>query len=641
MTKAAKPQQLSKRKKRLFQFGGIAMAFLLLVLVEVVLRLVGYGKDYPLFIENENNSSELIINPEVGQKYFFNPENATKGLPQPFKKFKEEGTFRIFIMGASTAIGYPYKHHGGFQNWLEYALNRTYPNQNFEIINTSLTAVNSYTLFDFTEQIVAQQPDAVLIYAGHNEYYGALGVGSTSNLGNSPWVVNLMLSLREVRLVQLITNTMLSFKSETSAEKQKMLDKNLMEKMVEDQKIPFDSDVYNAGINQFESNFEDILKIFEQNEIPTFLSSIVSNEKDLKPFISDSTAQESSAKFIFEKAQASFKNGDYTEAKKEFIKAKELDMLRFRAPEAINKIIYRLSEEHQNITLVDNKVNFETYSVHGIIGDSLLLEHVHPNIKGYGIIGHSFYSALSNSGLLSTANKTMSLSELEFEMPITALDSLEGHYEVMMLKDGWPYFEPFPKLNVAELSTPQKIAGQLTVKQISWQDANVSLYDYYIKNGDSIKAQKVVESMTLKFPRGVSNFINSGVLAAKTHQLNKADYLFNRAIKIDSSQETLGVISRTLIESNLYNLALPYLELMKKEEGESGFAHQVSVVVNNILRLKQDTLALNSDPDLKVELAENYLRIGKRDQALVSLESVLENFPNHEKAKQLINTINR
>ena len=29
----------------------------------------------------------------------------------------------------------------------------------------------------------SQEPDAVLIYAGHNEYYGALGVGSTESLG--------------------------------------------------------------------------------------------------------------------------------------------------------------------------------------------------------------------------------------------------------------------------------------------------------------------------------------------------------------------------------------------------------------------------------------------------------------------------
>jgi len=223
-------EPLSKRKKRIFKIAALFMAFLILLLLEVSLRAFGYGKDYPLFIEDKNDRASLIINPEIGQKYFFNPKDATKALPRAFKKEKSQESFRIMIMGASTAIGYPYKYQGGFQNWLEYALNRTYPNQKFEIINTALTAVNSYTLRDFTEQIISQKPDAVLIYAGHNEYYGALGVGSTSSYGNSPWVVNLMLSIREMRLVQLITNTMLSFKSEK--EQKEALDKNLMEKMV-------------------------------------------------------------------------------------------------------------------------------------------------------------------------------------------------------------------------------------------------------------------------------------------------------------------------------------------------------------------------------------------------------------------------
>jgi len=32
-------------------------------------------------------------------------------------------------------------------------------------------------------RLIAQRPDAILIYAGHNEYYGALGAGSTETLG--------------------------------------------------------------------------------------------------------------------------------------------------------------------------------------------------------------------------------------------------------------------------------------------------------------------------------------------------------------------------------------------------------------------------------------------------------------------------
>jgi len=74
---------------------------------------------------------------------------------------------------------------------------RTFPEMNIEIINLCLTAVNSYTISDFAKQVSKYEPDAVLIYAGHNEYYGALGIGSTSRLGSNVNIVRSLLQLRQ------------------------------------------------------------------------------------------------------------------------------------------------------------------------------------------------------------------------------------------------------------------------------------------------------------------------------------------------------------------------------------------------------------------------------------------------------------
>lgn len=626
--------QLSKRKKRIFKIASILMALLILVLIEIGLQVFGYGKDYPLFIQSANDDSSLVINPEVAEKYFFNPEYATKGLPRLFDKVKNEDTFRIVIMGASTAVGYPYKYNGGFQNWLEYALKRTYPNQKFEIINTALTAINTYALLDFTEKIVDQNPDAVLIYAGHNEYYGALGIGSTSSYGNSPWVVNLMLSLREIRIVQLITNTMLSFRSEKS--QKEALDKNLMEKMVDNQKIPIDSEDYQAGIDQYQSNLSELLTILGKENIPTFLSTIVSNEKDIKPFISDSTKQETSADYFFKTATNKFNKNKFQEAKSGFVKAKELDMLRFRAPEAINKIIHQQAKQRENVTLVDNKALFEEVAKHNIIGNNLLLEHVHPNLKGYALIGYSFYKALSDSNLLfEENNEPISLSQLRAEMPVTALDSLHGEFEIMMLKDGWPYFEPFPNLNVKNMSEPELISGELTANKISWKDATEKLFRYYLSSNDSLKALKVLEAMSLRFPDQAVCYSSPGHLALALKKYKKAKYLYSKAAELDSSQQTLALISQKLLEAELYQEAMYYLGKMENQKKNTGFAKRVSEVITNILRLKSDSLALENNVKLKIELAKNYMLLGKRERALRSLNSVLKNEPNNVEAKRL------
>jgi hypothetical protein len=44
--------------------------------------------------------------------------------------------------------------------------------------------VNSYTFYDKIDEILKEDPDAILIYAGHNEFYGELGIGSSKSPEN-------------------------------------------------------------------------------------------------------------------------------------------------------------------------------------------------------------------------------------------------------------------------------------------------------------------------------------------------------------------------------------------------------------------------------------------------------------------------
>src|ERR1700712_176963 len=182
-------RQLSKKRLLLFRIIAITSPFVLLIVFEMVLRLFHYGNNLDLFIESPSNAEYYIFNPAASKRYFTNQAIATSGNTEPFKKEKDNNTLRIFILGESTTIGYPYFHNGSFHRWLLYRLMQMYPDKNFEIINLSLTAVNSYTVLDFGRQLPKYQPDAVLIYTGHNEYYGALGIGSTGSVGSNRFLV--------------------------------------------------------------------------------------------------------------------------------------------------------------------------------------------------------------------------------------------------------------------------------------------------------------------------------------------------------------------------------------------------------------------------------------------------------------------
>ena len=207
--------------KRLWIFRLIALLipFLFLFLLEVILRLCNYGYDYSLFKTDETNKDYYVMNPDASKKYFQNQTIATTGNQEKFKKIKDSNTLRIFVLGESTTIGYPYFHNGSFHRFLLYRLMHEVPDKNFEIINVSLTAVNSYTILGFAKQVANYQPDAVLIYTGHNEFYGALGVGSTQQLGGNRFLVNSVLFLRDFKITQLLNNIYTSIASLFSKQK--------------------------------------------------------------------------------------------------------------------------------------------------------------------------------------------------------------------------------------------------------------------------------------------------------------------------------------------------------------------------------------------------------------------------------------
>ncbi|HWB94305.1 MAG TPA: hypothetical protein VG605_20770, partial [Puia sp.] len=234
----------------LFRLIAIVMPLILLLALEGLLRLFGYGYTTSLFIDAPGNGDYLVFNPAASRRYFTDPLNATTGNREPFHKIKEPGTFRVFVLGESTTIGYPYFHNGSFHRWLQYRLMREHPDKKVEIVNLALTAVNSYTVLGFAREAVHYQPDAILIYCGHNEYYGALGVGSTNRLGGSPRLVNTLLWLRQFRVVQLFSRGLGKlahlFSSDVSKE-----GKTRMELMVGQQEIPYGSALYERGIKQF------------------------------------------------------------------------------------------------------------------------------------------------------------------------------------------------------------------------------------------------------------------------------------------------------------------------------------------------------------------------------------------------------
>jgi tetratricopeptide (TPR) repeat protein len=463
-----------KKKKTPFYFYAIliGLPILFFVLLEFGLRLFGYG--YNIAQWDTATEGKLMLNQEVAKRYFYNIERIPFSNQDVFDAVKKPNAYRIFVLGESSAAGYPFSPLGSFSRYIRDRLELVYPNSVIEVVNLSLTAINSYTLRDL-----------ILIYTGHNEYYGALGVGSMESFGTSRAMINLLLYLNKYRTVQLVRNTiqwmMGLFSGNTEMPKGTM-----MSRMAKDQYIGFNTDSFNTGISQFEGNMRDILDMAKEKKVHVILSTLASNLKDQPPFISIKSDNFPRADNIYEQAKQELSNGNIKTADSLFRFAKDLDGLRFRAAEKINRVITSLSNEY-NSPFVDADSGLSSISPDGIIGNNLMTDHLHPTLEGQLILGKLFFEKMEQSNYLPALKKS-NLSGVEQDSIIlanfhfTILDSIIADFRIKLLKNDWPFVnkkDKRPNSKVLALKNfEDSLAAEVLDDKITWEEGHRKLAAY-------------------------------------------------------------------------------------------------------------------------------------------------------------------
>jgi len=615
-------QQKSEHNKEIkkppfwFYIILILIPFVFILLLEFSLRYFDYGYDFKYFMPaSEYHSDKKFANPELPVKYFYNVKTVPSLIPDGFDIEKKSNAYRIFVLGESSAAGWPYVPNASFSRHLKRKLELFYPENAIEVINLGVSAINSYTIRDFAKGVLDQQPDLVLIYTGHNEYYGVLGVGSSFSVGYSRALTNAYLQLRDFRTTQLVQNIISGiYGIFSTSESLKGGDANetLMGKTIGESLIPLNSDLFNYGIEQFEGNMNDVLEIFKENKIPVILGNLTSNLKDQKPFVSVKDDNNQQADQIFAEANKEYETGNIEKAKELYLKAKELDALRFRAPKKINDVIYKLGKKF-NLPVVNVDSAFCSHSKDGIVGTNLMVDHLHPNINGYRLMGNSYFDVMNKMKLLPSGKReNISIekadSTLKSNFPFTRLDSTIADMRVNILLGSYP-FVPKGSPNLLVLNFRAKdfvdsMAVRLINKDLPWESAHAALSDYYFAKGDYtnvIRELNVVIAerpyYDLPYKDLISKLVDRGLLDdavvfLKKLYKTKADYF---------STKWLGQV---LLKQNNYKEALPYLE----------------VAVN----FKE------ADSQTWYNLGGAYFMSGKNLEALKAMEKSLKMDPNNQ-----------
>jgi len=617
----------------LFRIIAACLPFLMVLLLECALRIFHYGYDLSLFTDYAQNTAYRVVNPHASKRYFLDPAFAPTGNRELFKKEKDPNTLRLFVLGESTTIGYPYFHNGSFHRWLLYRLMHTYPEMNFEIINLSLTAVNSYTVRGFARELVRYQPDGVLIYSGQNEYYGGLGVASTQTIGGSPAVVNALLGMRDSRLVQLTLNGYGQL-TRLFSPHPKQQEKTRMELMVGNQQVTYGSPLFNKGLAQFEHNMNATLRALHKHHIPVFLSTLVSNEKDLPPFIdADGGAA------VYRTAQRLQEEGNYAEAADQYTRAKELDALRFRAPAAINDIIRKLSSQYKGVYLADTQGKFRQVAPHGLLGDELFTDHVHPNLKGYALMADAFYTAIREAGILRLPTQEISPEEIGRIMPVSPIDSIAGEFRIMRLKAHWPYSDESYNRPLPEHTIEEKLAARLFRKEEDWLTVNNTLYQAYMKLNQPAKAAKVAEGVVLEYAEDPVFYEQAALVYGKMGNTAQATFYLKKSFAMAPVFEKARYLFVYYLMQDQPELSLPYMDYAIANNTTGMKLSTVKPLVEKVIALKQKLSASPADTVLMNEIAATYLEMDNREGALHYIANVLQTTPGNREALEMKNRI--
>lgn len=527
-----------KSKKILFHFLLLLLPVMLLILMELAFRLVGIFTPEPLFFEIQEKGQKFYqTNRWVARRYFDPRKVSLPGVaPEKFAWKKSPATFRIFCLGGSTTAGFPFDCQVPFPQQLKYLLSRAYPGHLFEVLNLGISAVNSHTVLDLLPEILDKQPDLILIYMGHNEFYGAYGSASSIGIGGNERWVRFYLKVQKLRLAQMLKRIIAWL---SPAVKGAPAQRTLMASVIKDRQIGYQSPQYFRTLNAFRTNLGMILQMCRQQNTPVMIGTLVSNVRDMPPFASAivtglAESQQTALKEALKSGEDYFREGNFTAALASYraaygldslnarlcyklgscyaalhdsvaaarylYRAKDLDLIRFRASEDVNQIIRDLAAQY-NLPLVDLLETFKAHSPLGLIGKNLICDHLHPNPQGYYLMAEAFYRVIARSGMLQNPDPQFTPRGSPYF--VTDLDWDIGLLKIFEMVHRWPFEEkPLTFRDYRPYREPAaaKIAYQYLFEENVWSKAHYKLAEEYLSRGDFERARQEYLAVSMYVP---------------------------------------------------------------------------------------------------------------------------------------------
>ncbi len=424
------------RWQRAILFRGLAVLLGLLpfLVIELGLRAFGLGRpdwhDDP-FVGFSAVRPLFELN-DSGERFEIARSKRTHFYPESFAVRKDPREFRIFCIGDSTVQGNPWTTETSFTTWLEISLNAAEPARRWDVINCGGISYASYRMVPILEEMLRYQPDLVIVHCSHNEFLEDRTYGELKRTPRWLWrsheqvsrlrLYNALRSMTGEPQRSLVTNTgsgsatdLDGKRSVMAAEVEALLDyRGGLELYHRDE-------AWQRGvIAHYEFNLRRMMSIAQQAGVPLILMNPACNLRDSPPFKAEHRAGLSERERqrwddLWEQARANYSSAPiealrllremlaidnqhaglhydlakcydslslFSDARAEYLRAKELDVCPLRILEPLNDIVRQVGSDTQT-PVVDVRSLFDRLSRDGIPGGDWFADHVHPTIPGY------------------------------------------------------------------------------------------------------------------------------------------------------------------------------------------------------------------------------------------------------------------
>ncbi len=580
-------EKLSQRKAAVFLAITLAFPFILFAVIEAGLRIGNYGGDTSAFeTAKPLGDSYLVAGANVGKRYFPEEKNPPSPPRDAFLAKKPSHSMRIFVLGESSAAGFPYPHNGTFARVLRDALTDVLPTDTVEVINMGMAATNSFTIVDLAGEVIDQHPDAVLIYGGHNEYYGALGAGATETLGSSPAFVRTYLKLQRLKTFVLLRNTTNSILRAMRGGRTANdigADATRMESVVADQRITLNGKTYQRGVVQYESNLHAALQKFRAAGIPVFIGSTPSNLRDLTPFGPSAVPPDSDATRMFDSARVVLAS-DSVKAAVMFARARDLDVIRFRAPGEFQSVVQRVARETGSV-YVPAAEAFAAEAEYRIPGSDLFLEHVHPNQRGYALLARMYFAALQHENFLGREADTSRFAGWDSytsRMSLTALDQRIAYHTVKTVTTRWPFVPVSRQLDYRGTYTPSNFVDSLAFAVsrggMPWAQAKSVLASRYMASGQADSAVNEFNGLIRDQPNVHAGWELAARAFLSARQPLRARPYLEKAYSIRPTEFSAFALGLLAMQDKKPDRAIPLLEqAVQLDPNQAAAIYQLSM----------------------------------------------------------------